>query len=279
MQDRAPSSSRCHAHAERQAYVTCPKCQRHCCLQCWHQQLDRCETCLRQDPASAVAPLPWEDPGQPWLARLLRTLLTAFSPVATAPAFARPVVFTALRFALLTALPLSLLAGVIPHTRTLLFVDLHVVVQDQASALAITLDVLRAMGIQLALDLVHLTATWLPYVSLVKAYGGEAATPYAVRTLLYRVWLLPAYTLLIGLIIWPLQMPEDGEEVQQIATVLLLLPQLLPILFMLALGYSARLASGLSAMWSIVVVTIAVMISALVDEGAKAILLLLPPLP
>lgn len=276
MQDRAPSSSRCHAHAERQAYVTCPKCQRHCCLQCWHQQLERCETCLRQDPAAAVAPLPWEDPRQPWLSRLVGTLRTAFSPVATAPAFARPVVFTALRFALLTALPLSLLAGIIPHTRTLLFVDFTVVVQNGASPMAIALDVLRAMGLQLTLDLVHLAATWLPYVSLVKAYGGEGASPYAVRTLLYRAWLLPAYTLVIGLVIWPLEMPDDGEQVQQVATLLLLLPQILPILFMLALGYSARLASGLSAMWSIVVVTIAVMISALVDEGAKALLMMLP---
>ena len=284
MEERAPSSSHCHHHSERQAYVTCPRCKRHCCLQCWHHQLHQCDACLREDPAAAVAPLPWESAGGPWLTRLLQTLMTAFSPVITAPAFARPVTFTAVRFALLTALPLSLLAGIIPHTRTLLFANMAIVVSDDANSTAIALDVVRAMGFQLALDLIHLVATWLPYVSLVKAYGGEDKRPYAVRTLLYRAWLLPAYTLLVGLFVWPMDLPEDAGQIDQIAMLPLILPQVLPILFMLALGYSARLASGLSALWSIVVVTIAVMISALVDEGAKHLLLSLPiwgstPLP
>ena len=56
---------------------------------------------------------------------------------------------------LLSALPLALLAGVIPHTRTLLFegsFKVRVIGTPMPGQFDIALDVARAMGLQLAAE-------------------------------------------------------------------------------------------------------------------------------
>ena len=259
MYERAPHSARCHRHPDRQAHLKCPQCQRYCCVFCWHAQFDRCEACLQQAPATAVPPIPWEQPIG-WPQRFGRTLLTALSPHLTAPAFARPELVAALRFALLTALPLALLAGIMPHTRTLLFSPGALSVLKDSQTQDIVLDVLRAMGVEAAVDLAHLAAVSAPYLSLLKSYGGPGTVPFGVRALLYRAWLLPAAELVKQALFFVL----GGSPV------VLLLPQILQVLFLLSLGFTARLACGLGAGWSIVIVLISSIVAAFADEALLA---------
>lgn len=276
---RAPEGSLCHRHQDRQAYVTCPLCHKHCCAFCYHSRFGRCESCLQLDPASAVAPVPFEE-DRGFVSRVGMTLLNAFQPSMTAPAFARSEHRAALRFLLLTALPLSLLAGVIPHTRSLLFADgvIHVLGRPTGGAMA--LDLGRAMAVQLALDAVHLMALWLPFVSLLRAYAGEEKAEYGRRALLYRAWLLPASTLLTGLILWPQSEPTAGQSPAQGVLFLLAFPQLLPIFLLLAMGYTARYACALSTMWSILIVIIAATVSAFASDAAMTLAnIMLPQLP
>lgn len=271
MEDRVPPpTAHCHNHSDRLAQLTCPRCQQYCCIFCWHNHLQRCETCLRKDPAAAVPPVPWEDASQPWVKRYFGTLKAALSPLGTAPSFARPVVFTALRFALMTTLPLTLLVGIMPHTRTLMFMPNRVMVLPGADQLTIALDILRAMGSQLGIDLIQIAALWLPYVSLVKAYGSPDKGPYAKRALLYRSWLLPASALL----------PTLSAFLQYDLGLLALAGLVLKVMFLLSLSFAARLSCGLSLLWSIVAVMVAVVLS----EVATLLALtglehLLPPLP
>ena len=73
----------------RPALVTCPRCHRHACLVCWHGAIRICDRCLVADPAAAAPPIAFETRG---LAGLPATLLAAFSPLRTAPAFAYDII-------------------------------------------------------------------------------------------------------------------------------------------------------------------------------------------
>jgi hypothetical protein len=203
---------------------------------------------------------------------LFATLATALRPIRSAPAFARDDVGAALRFMLLTALPLALLAGVIPHTRTLLFEgDFRVRVLGQANDAQIALDVARALGVQLALSAVEIGCLMLPFVSLVRAYAPDRRHA-ALRVMLYRAWLLPAALAGFYLAIWALPAPPVGaaEQTPPLGWVLVLaLRTMVPVLLFVAMGSTARLACGLGPWMSMVVVIVPVVLLLLVNPLAE----------
>lgn len=278
----APPGATCATHDHRPAAVTCPHCRRAACAFCWHASLGRCDMCLRQDPASAAPPVPWEAPDTPPIARWVRTLATAFAPAATAPAFARTPIGPALRFLLATAVPLSLLVGLVPHTRTLLFSGAgQVRLVGDPDAIAIGLDVVRAMLTQLTVHGVQLLAFLLPYRSLSAAYGGADRAPFAVRAALYRAWLLPVGGLVQFAVLALSPTVAEPPGVPAWALGIVLTAQLgAMVLFTLSMIYAARLASGLSTLWAVVAVAVALILAAIGGGAAEsAAQWLLPPAP
>lgn len=252
----APEGSFCRAHPETPAIATCPRCGDYACLMCWQPVVDRCDTCLQRDPTEAAPPIPWEQPELSGLQRFARTIATAWSPVRTAPAMGRDEVGPALRFALLTFVPLALLSGVIPYTKTLLFSGpFKITLQgtplpDQT---AIAIDVARAS----MLGLVSSLALWLvyttPYVSLVRAYGNPKRRNVPLRAMLYRGFLLPAQQLVLMALVWALW--NEGSNPAQAG--LLMMVSVVPLILMLVtMWFSARLGSGVGPMMSFVVVIV-----------------------
>lgn len=267
----------CHLHPDRPALATCPVCGRGACIVCWHDVFDRCESCLRRDPTAVAPPVPWENPaGGGALRRMVDTLVTAVRPRITSPAFARAEVAPALRFALLTAVPLALLRGIIPYTHTLTFgPELAVIAQGDPSTVAVALDVLRAMGISLLVTGVGWCALALPYIHLAKAYGGPVARPATLRVMLYRAWLLPMSSqwatvpgLLLSFARWGL--PADPSKV---SLFIVGLADLLPLILLLfAMRSSARFAAGTGAVASFLV-TVLPFVLLFVAQGLLAELL------
>jgi hypothetical protein len=277
---RAPEGARCAEHPERPALFTCPHCGGHACVVCFHPAIERCQRCLKRDPTEAAPPLPWEREGEPAPKRYLRTLATAFSPVRSAPAFAREEIAAARRFLLLSALPFALLAGIVPHTRTLLFagsVQVKVLGTPQPGAVEIALDVLRAMGVQLGLSAIECACVALPFVSLCRAYAPERAFA-ALRSMYYRLWLLPASLLGYYAVLFMAPMPASPTDLPALPVSLVLfgLRTLLPVLLFVAMGSTARLACGIGPWLSMVVVMVPVALSVAVkpfaDEAATHLL-------
>lgn len=256
-QHSAPPGAACAEHPERPATFTCPRCGNYACLFCWHPVAERCDTCLKRDPAAASPALPWETLQGSGLQRFVRTLGSAFQPVHTAPAFARPGLRRPLSFFLLSALPLAALAGVIPNTKTLMFgTACSVVVQGHPSPGGIVLDVLTAMLIQVLLFTLDFAAIALPYTSLVRAYAAPDRRTAAVRVLLYRSWLAPFAALAYYLGVWILPGGDKPQEPTVLLPFLVLGQFILHMLILSAMRASARLASGIGAFLSFVVVAI-----------------------
>ena len=262
---RAPEGAHCAEHPERSAHFTCVRCGSYACVHCWHPSVERCQQCLKRDPTEAAPPIPWERRSLSVAARYLGTLATAFRPIRSAPAFAHDDTRAALLFMLLSALPFALLSGVIPHTRTLLFAGdfaIRVLGKPLPGAFEIGIDVVRAMGVQLALTAVDLGCLLLPFVSLVRAYA-PARRHAALRVLFYRIWLLPASMLVFYVAIWALPSPEGvagapGDPPPASFMLLISLRTLVPVLLFLAMGSTARLACGLGPWMSMVVVIVPV---------------------
>lgn len=258
-QDRsAPEGSFCRAHPETPAIATCPRCGDYACMVCWQPAVDRCDTCLLRDPTEAAPPLPWEQPELNFFQRLFGTLATAWQPVRSAPAFGRDELAPALTFALLTFIPLSLVAGVIPYTKTLLFsAPFKITLQgtplpDQA---AIVVDVLRASAIGFAQALAQWLVFTAPYASLVRAYGDPKRRNVPLRAMLYRGFLMPTQQVIFMLLAWALI--HEGSSAPQAAFLVLL--SLLPLILLLSTMWSAaRLGGGLGPMVSFLVVIIPV---------------------
>jgi hypothetical protein len=233
-------------------------------LFCWHAISERCDACLKRDPAAAAPPLPWETQEGSLLRRFFATLASAFRPVQSAPAFARPGLRRALLFFAVSAVPLAALAGVIPNTKTLMFGSAFgIVVQGHPSGSEIALDIGLAMLLQLgsfALDFVSLA---VPFTSLVRAYTPEAQRPAALRVLLYRAWLAPGATLLFFLGLWMLPGGPRPDEPTQLLSVLVLCQFVLNALLLVSMRATARLACGINAMLSFVVVAVPLVVCAL----------------
>jgi hypothetical protein len=243
---------------------------------------------LRADPSVAAPPLPFETQDGSALGRYLRTFGTAFRPTRSAPAFARNDLGSAIGFFLLSALPLIVLAGIVQHTRSLVFGNGAIAVLGSPSSAEITLDVLRAIGAQLVLSAIELLALLLPYVSLVRA-NAPAGAPAATRVILYRFWLSPAAAVLGYLAAWLLPIPEiglrDGSPPPPISeTWPLLVVSLgqvaLRVLQIIAMSATARLAAGLTMMWTFLAVIVPLLLQILVVPlAADAIEAVLPAAP
>ncbi len=258
---RAPEGAHCAQHPDRAAHFTCPRCGSFACLSCWHPSVERCQQCLTRDPTEAAPPLPWERENAPALLRFVSTLGTALRPVRSAPAFAREELGPALRFMYWSALPLALLAGIIPHTRTLLFEgDFRVRVVGHPDQVAIALDVARAALCELGLTALQLGCLLLPFASLVRAYAPPQRRHAALRVLFYRIWLLPAAMLFYYLAAWALPAPDPATmQAVPVSWALVVAVRLLAsVLLMLAMGATARLACGLGPFMSMLVVMVPV---------------------
>jgi hypothetical protein len=269
---RAPDGAHCAEHPDRAAHFTCPRCGSYACLPCWHPSVSRCQQCLNRDPTEAAPPLPWEREGVSLPVRFFATLATALRPVRSAPAFAHDNVPAALRFLLLSVLPLALLAGVIPHTRTLLFEgDFRVKLVGHPSSVGIALDVARAGLVEVGLTAVQLGCLLLPFLSLVRAYAHPQRKHAALRVLCYRMWLLPAALLFFYLAVWALPTPDPAllQQTPPMGWLLVLSVRLLgTVLLILAMSATARLACGLGPWMSMVVVMVPVMLLLLVEPLA-----------
>lgn len=286
---RPPDGAMCAEHPERLAHYVCPRCGSFACLACFHPSVARCERCVRRDPADAAPPLAWERAEGTALGRYLATLGSAFSPVRTAPAFARGGVSPALRFALLSALPLAALSGVIPHTRTLLFRgDFAVEVLGKASTAQIALDVAQAALLQVALTGISVACLLLPFTSLVRAYAPGKQTA-AARVLYYRAFLLPAALAFFYLVVWASPAPpeltgaaaEGAPPSPPLAvSAALVVRMIAPVLLFVAMSATARIACGLGAFMSFVVVAVPIVLMMLTEAVVgMAVQELLPPPP
>jgi hypothetical protein len=201
--------------------------------------------------------LPFEQPEGDGPSRYLRTLASVLSPVRTAPAFAAGELAPARRFLLLSALPLAALAGVIPYTRTLLFVgDFTVRVIGRPTQDQIALDVLAAAGTQVLISGLELLCLLIPFRSLVRAYAPGRETA-AERVVYYRFWILPAALLFLYLVVWAAPVPPAGQSAPPLGIQLAFLVRTFtPVLLFVAMVATARLACGLGPWMSLVVVAI-----------------------
>ena len=254
---RAPEGAFCALHRERPAHFTCSRCGSYACVACWHAPVALCQSCIVRDPAAAAPPIAWEQRDKPLSRRYFGTLASAFSPFKSAPAFAQGEVSAALRFMLVSALPLAMLAGVIPHTRTLLFAgNFDVQLVGHPSQADVAWDIVRAMLIELGLTGLQLGCLLLPFASLVRAYA-PARRDAAPRALYYRIWLLPAAMLIVYAAAWALPAPGPGAaQAPAAASVLVLTGVLSSVLLILAMTGTARLACGLGPLLSTVVVVV-----------------------
>ena len=272
----APPGAACAEHPERPATFTCPRCGNSACLFCWHAIAERCYTCLKRDPAAAAPALPWETQQGSIVSRFLRTLTSAFQPVQTAPAFARPGLRQAWLFFALSALPLAALAGVIPRTKTLMFGSaLKIVVQGHPSTTAIALDVLTAMSLQLLAFGVDFAALALPYTSLLRAYAPADRANAGLRVLFYRSWLAPFATLCLYVGAWVLPSEPSPDEPARVYQFLLFGQLMLNILLLSSMRATARLACGVGALLSFVVVAIPLIVWTFAQLFAERLLALL----
>lgn len=276
----APDGAQCSEHPEREAFFTCPRCGSYSCLFCWHSSLDRCDACIRRDPTEAVPPIAWEDAARDPVGRLLGTLGGAFRPSRTGPAMARDDVSVPVGFFLLSVLPLAMLAGVIPHTRTLLFGAMQVQVLGTPAGGEIGMDIARAMAAQVALTAVELLALALPFASLVRAYAPEGRRAAAIRFVLYRGWLLPMAGFIFGLVAWtaPLSAADTGAPAW--FGLLMLVPMLINAFLWVGMWLTARLGCGLGPLMASVVTAVPFVLWMVVQPVAGALLNgLLPATP
>lgn len=277
-----PEGATCKAHPERLALATCPRCDGHACLGCWHGVAHVCETCLVEDPASAAPPVAWEDGERGLVMRFLGTLGQAFTPTKTAPGFAGEELAPAYRFFVLTFFPLAALAGVIPFTHTIRFEGsfTYAWIGDATSA-GLVPDLLQAMGLSIVMHGASYLALAAAYVSLSKAFGAPRAKPAALRVLLYRGWLAPMswnQGLLVGLCIAAFPTSHfDPESLGWGAHVTLLAPLVLLVVFFISIRTAARLASGLSSPASFMVAIVPFGLVYAVDGIVRTVLAPLLP--
>jgi hypothetical protein len=265
----APEGATCAEHRDRMALFKCPRCGRNACLTCFHAPVARCVTCMRRDPTEASPPLPFEAGDGTALGRFFRTFGTAFYPWRSAPAFARPGLKPAVLFFMLSSLPMILISGIMPHTRTLWFAAGEIVVQGTPTQQMIALDVARAIGVQVGLSAVELLSLLLPFASLVAAYAPERKEA-AIRLVLYRFWLGPAAALLGQAAAWSLPLAvataplEPGEMLPAPIMIAAIAQAALRVFQLLALIATSRLACGLSVPMSLVVVGVPIVLQLLV---------------
>ena len=283
LEQPAPQGAVCGEHPERQAYFTCPRCGGYACVFCWHPSVRRCHACIRRDPTEAAPPIPWEsEEALGGFERYWRTLATALRPIKSAPAFARRGVGPALRFMLLSALPLVVVSGIIPHTRTLLFSgQMQVQLIGQPSVLEIVLDVLRAIAVEVGSHGVELACLYLPFTSLIRAYAPPEKRHAAAKVVLYRLWLMVLISGVAHVGSWALLPPEPGPLVTGVLQdAFLILSALMPAMMFISMGGVARLACGLSLGMTLLVVLVPMVLwTVVLPLTGVAVEVILPPVP
>jgi hypothetical protein len=248
----------CSVHGDRTAFRVCPGCQRNACLACWHPSIARCHACLVRDQLS-FPPIPWEDPQRGPIGRWLMTIASALSPETSATGFARDAHTNGVGFGLVTFVPLALVAGVIPYTRTLLFgPSFEIRITHGADENAIALDVAMAALTGLLVATVSFAALALPYVSLSRAYADRGVASAPVRLMSYRGWLVPLQMTLSSLLPWVLPAPATDTA----ALLTHVLAPMVPIVLLLAsMRAVARMGSGAGpiATFAILIVPLSLM--------------------
>jgi hypothetical protein len=224
----------------------------------------------------ATGPPPFEDERLSLARRLLATMKAALFPRMSAPSFALSRVERALPFFLMTVLPASALAGVIPFTKTLLFgPGLQVERVGNPGDMEVMVDVARAMAVQLGLDGAVLVALALPYVTLSRSYGRPGAESPASCMLLYRAWLLPAASLAAYTVYWVTPSPGLANTLSLFVYV----PAL--VLLAYAMWFTARHAGGIEWHLSLAVCgvpwVLAIVVSGMVGPALVSWLGLTPP--
>jgi hypothetical protein len=260
-----PEGAECSVHHERDAIVVCPACGAYACLECWHQAFVCCHECLLRTSAEEGAAVPWESSEGTALERFARTLGAALSPVQSAPSFGHADRRSAYSFFMLTFVPLALVYGVVPFTSEIVFGPAFGVhVRAGATTSALLLDALRGCAIGVLVAATQLVALAAPYISLVRAYAGRGNPDAAMRALGYRAFLIPAAAMLGSLVAWcsPEGLSEGG------ATALALLSVAPLVLLLSALRASARTASGVPPLMSLVVVLISMTVMFMAHAGA-----------
>ncbi len=261
-----PEGASCAEHPERDALVICPRCGSFCCIACWHGSLRRCAGCLARDPGP---PVPWEDASLALPRRFAKTLTDAFRPSRSAPSFATSEWKAAFSFFALTFLPVALLSGIIPYTRTLLFGAGVVQLVGSPSTQVIAIDIARAAGIGVLVEGAKLLCLAVPYLSLSRAYGSGRHPDAGLSVMLYRGWLVPATYLVLGLATWFLPIDSDSDGAATMVSLLSLFPLIVLISSMLS---GARVASGVGPIAALVVVLVPFVVMMLVTPlGMRAI--------
>lgn len=252
----APEGASCAEHPERTALVTCPRCGSYCCVACWQPTSQRCHRCLVLDPPEVT---PWADRSRGLFPRLVATLVDAARPTASAVGFASGEWRAGISFALLTFVPLALLAGVVPLTHTLGFLPpFRVVTLGAPSEAALGLDVAQAVGLGFVVKTLELILLGLPFLSLCRAYGKPVASEPARQVLLYRAWLLPLggpIGILLSLLVWGVPL-EGSDALTAAAQVLSLAPLLV---FLWAMSATARV-QGVGPVAAMVVVLVSFLV-------------------
>jgi hypothetical protein len=278
---RAPDGARCSRHPDRPARYVCPRCRANVCASCWEEKRSLCDICAEQqqpdgEESPPVAPPPFEDERLPLAGRIFGTLVAALFPAASAPSFALSRVERAWPFFLLTALPASALAGIIPFTKTLLFAPgLQVEQVGNPSDMELAVDVARAMLAQLALDGALLLSLALPYLTLSRSYGRPGAVNIASCMLLYRGWLLPGASLAAYAAFWVIPVVDLAEVMHMF----IYLPGL--VLLAYAMWFTARGPGGIAWHLSLAVCgvpwVLALLVSGILGPALVSWLELTPP--
>lgn len=251
----------CSVHGDHPAFRVCPTCRKNVCLSCWHPAIQRCHACLVRD-AETMPPIPWEDPRRNIVSRFFATMWSAFSPETSGASLAREPARSGILFAILSFVPLGLLSGIIPYTRTLLFAPaLGVEIVHEATREQIQVDIAVAAAMGLGVSLALVLAVALPYVSLSRAYADRGMPSAPLRILMYRGWLVPLFLSLWHGIFWVAPAPSSG-----LSALALQLPAVLAVLLLLAsLRSTARMGSGAGplATTAIVIVPLVLMMMVL----------------
>ncbi len=251
----APEGTYCRFHPERPALARCPRCGDFACIACWHSSVDRCNACLQRNPAEAAPPIPWEDPERGLLARFVGTLFAALRPTSTAPGFARDALGPAIAFALLTAVPLALVRGIIPFTHTLRFGPSGAISYiGNPTDLEVALDVGRAALISLGLTTAFFLTLTLPFVSLARAYGTGRFPDAALRQMLYRAFLIALS--LRGPFVWLIAWLLPEETIAQMGLFIDILDMIPLVLLFISMRATARLAHGVGPFATLAVVLV-----------------------
>lgn len=246
--ESAPEGSHCVEHPERRALVTCPRCGDFVCIACWHQSVRRCHTCLARDPGPSV---PWADPERGFFDRFTATLGQALRPRHSAPSFARGDWRKAISFFLLTFLPVSMIAGVIPYTFGLAFGprwSIHTLGDPTTAEIAA--DVARAAGLGVLLTGAKLAVLASVYLVMLRVYGRTLENRPGRQVMLYRAWLLPVAVIALGLTQWGLPI-DPTQEMLWVAYAGYLIPLLV---LMSGMSSAARLVGGVGPIAVLVVV-------------------------